>query len=173
MGVAFAAERVAHLLRRRRDAATAHAMRHERLALARCGCASAIARLVSYPDAIEVQVDGGLVRRFGPRSWRPNSDGLLSQLTQVARVLRCTTRWFRADDAGACRSEAAGPIGLQGPSSVPLHIDLSRVPDSRAPGISMPRSSAHIASLKQESHARFHGARASVTLGTGSSCVCC
>jgi hypothetical protein len=46
-----------------------------------------VAQIVSYPDAIDVQVEGGLVRVSG-RVLADELDRLLSQLTQVPRVYK-------------------------------------------------------------------------------------
>ena len=58
-----------------------------------------VADLVSYPDAIEVQVEGGLVRVSG-RVLVAERDRLLSQLTQVPRVYRVYNALVCVSDAG-------------------------------------------------------------------------
>ena len=63
-----------------------------------------IAELVSYPDAVQVQVDGGLVRVSG-RVLAAEIDGLLSQLTQVPRVYRVYNALVPVDDARAVVQE--------------------------------------------------------------------
>jgi hypothetical protein len=59
-----------------------------------------IAELVSHPDAIQVQVEGGLVRVSG-RVLADELDGLLSQLTQVPRVYRVYNALAPVPHAGA------------------------------------------------------------------------
>lgn len=72
---------IGDLLLRRRDA-----MLHDDARL-RNRVRARIAELVSHPDAIEVQVEGGFVRVSG-RVPAAEIDRLLSQLTQVAGVHR-------------------------------------------------------------------------------------
>jgi hypothetical protein len=57
-----------------------------------------VAELVSYPGAIEVQVDEGLVRVSG-RVLAGERDRLLSQLTQVPRVYRIYNALVAVEDA--------------------------------------------------------------------------
>lgn len=66
-----------------------------------------VADLVSYPDAIEVQVDGGLVRVSG-RVLAAELDRLLSQLTQVPRVYRVYNALVSVDDTSALGAPGTG-----------------------------------------------------------------
>ena len=59
-----------------------------------------VAELVSYPEAIEVQIAEGVVRVSG-HVLTAERDRLLSQLTQVPRVYRVYNALVSVDDAGA------------------------------------------------------------------------
>lgn len=74
-----------------------------------------VADLVSYPDAIEIQVDGGLVRVSG-RVLAAELDRLLSQLTQVPRVYKVYNALVPVEDARALIRVADG---LSGPGPAP------------------------------------------------------
>ncbi|MDB5882906.1 MAG: hypothetical protein JWP43_2784 [Ramlibacter sp.] len=65
-----------------------------------------VAELVSYPDAIDVQVEGHLIRVSG-RVLATELDGLLSQLTQVPRVYRVYNTLVPVKDASGLRQRAA------------------------------------------------------------------
>jgi hypothetical protein len=116
VGVAFAASAlltyvVGDAILRKRDAMMHDDSNlHERVRIR-------VAELVSYPDAIDVQVDGGLVRVSG-RVLATELDGLLSQLTQVPRVYRVYNALVSVDDAGALVRGSDGPASSQGPVPV-------------------------------------------------------
>ena len=86
VGVAFAASAlltylIGDAMLRRRDALLADDSRlHERVR-------ARVTQLVSYPEAIEVQIVEGVVRVSG-HVLAAERDRLLSQLTQVPRVYR-------------------------------------------------------------------------------------
>jgi hypothetical protein len=85
-GAAFAASAlltylIGNALLRRRDAMWGDESRLRKRVRER------IAELVSYPDAIDVQVESGVVRVSG-RVLAAERDHLLSQLTQVPRVFK-------------------------------------------------------------------------------------
>src|SRR4051794_18642909 len=77
-----------------------------------------VAELVSHPEAIDVQVEGNLVRVSG-RVLASELDRLLSQLTQVPRVHRVYNTLVSVDDPVAL---LAGSDGFGGGSqrSVPV-----------------------------------------------------
>jgi hypothetical protein len=79
------------LLRRRGPGLSDGASLHDRVR-------RRVAELVSYPDAIEVDVDGGLVRVSG-RVLAGELDRLLSQLTQVPRVYKVYNALVSVRDA--------------------------------------------------------------------------
>lgn len=66
-----------------------------------------IAELVSFPDAIEVQADGGLVRVSG-HVLAAELDRLLSQLTRVPRVHRVYNALVSVQDPSAFETRAPG-----------------------------------------------------------------
>jgi hypothetical protein len=71
-----------------------------------------IAQLVSHPEAIEVRVEGGMVRVSG-RVLAAEADGLLSQLTRVPRVYRVYNALDPVHDADAFdakRADGAGDV---------------------------------------------------------------
>src|SRR4051812_41928405 len=71
-----------------------------------------VTELVSHPEAINVQVEGNLVRVSG-RVLASELDGLLSQLTQVPRVYRVYNTLVPVDDRAGL---LAGSDGLGGTS---------------------------------------------------------
>jgi hypothetical protein len=100
VGVAFAASAlltylIGDAMLRRRDALLHDDSRlHERVR-------ARVTELVSYPDAIEVQIaEEGVVRVSG-HVLTAERDRLLSQLTQVPRVYRVYNALISVDDAGA------------------------------------------------------------------------
>jgi hypothetical protein len=74
-----------------------------------------VAELVSYPDAIDVQIDGGMVRVSG-RILATELDRLLSQLTRVPRVFKVYNALATVDDASGL---ARHPGMLRGSEPAP------------------------------------------------------
>jgi hypothetical protein len=66
-----------------------------------------VAELVSYPDAVDVEVEGHLIRVSG-RVLATELDPLLSQLTQVPRVHRVYNTLVPVKDASAVQQRPAG-----------------------------------------------------------------
>jgi hypothetical protein len=65
-----------------------------------------VAQLVSHPDAVDVQVEGHLIRVSG-RVLATELDRLLSELTQVPRVFRVYNTLVPVSDASALLQRTA------------------------------------------------------------------
>jgi hypothetical protein len=69
-----------------------------------------IGALVTHPDAIRVDIDGGLVRVSG-HVLAKEADGLLSKLTQVPGVYRVHNALSQVHDASRFQELASGTQG--------------------------------------------------------------